>query len=78
MFLEPPCRAAHHLHVVTEGTQIVVVCHVGGGELDGHIGTAECRTVEILLVVDVYDTDNLMAAADSNLLYHPTHLAVSY
>ena len=34
----PACRAAHHLHVVAEGTQIVAVCHMWSRKFYCHIG----------------------------------------
>ena len=61
-----------------KGLHVVVVGHHGIGELDGHIGTAECLGGEVLLVVNVDDTYNLVPALQGNLLYHTAHLAVAY
>ena len=56
------------------------VVAIGGsriGELDGHIGRSELRRVEIVLVVDIDNTYNLVAALTGNLFYHVPHLTVA-
>lgn len=78
MVFHPSRRAAHHLHAARESLQIVAVSHMGRGELDGHIGRGKLRTVEVLLVVYIYDAHYFMAAAAGYLLNHPAHLAVAY
>ena len=50
----------------------------GRCELDGNVGRTEGIALEVLLVVNVDDAHNLVAALLSNLLNHATHFAISY
>ena len=60
-----------------EGAQIVVVGCCGIGKLDGHIGRSECRRIEVVLIVYVYDTHNLVATLLGDFLNHVAHFAVT-
>ena len=78
MVVHPTCRPADHFYIVAEGAQIVAIGHMRSSEFYSHIGRCESRTVEVFLVVDIYDTYNLMSTADGYFFYHFTHLSVTY
>ena len=78
MVFHPSCGAANHLNVLCERLEEVSVCGLRSGELYRHIGACKCLALEILLVIDVYNTYNLMATAQGNLLNHLSHLAIAY
>ena len=42
-----------------------------------HPASRKCRTVKILLIVNIDDTHNLMTTVAGNLLYHLTHFSVT-
>ena len=57
--------------------RVVTISHLWGRELNGHISRCKCRTVKVLLVVNINDTHNLMTTVTGNLLNHLAHLAVA-
>lgn len=73
----PSRRARHHLDVVRKGPEIVAVGGSRIGELDGNISRGKGLAVEVLLVVDVDYTYNLVATAKGYLLNHLAHLAIA-
>ena len=78
MLLHPTSRTTDHLHTLGPGFQVVAIGCLRSCKLNGHIGRCELWRVEVLLVVDVDDTHNLMAAVTGNLLNHLAHLSVAY
>ena len=78
MFLQPSSAAAYHFHIVTESTQIVIISNMGSCKFDGNIGTLKLWTIEVLLVINIYDGYNLVTATEGYFLYHTTHLTVTY
>ena len=77
MVFHPTCRTRNHLHVVGESLQIVAVSGSRVGKLDGNIGRAELRTVDILRVIHVNLTYDFVATLQGNLLDHVSHLSVA-
>ena len=74
-----PARAARDdFHPGFEAALDVAVGNRGRGEFDGDIGGAEGFALEILLVVDVYSANDVVAAVESYLLNHMAHLAITY
>ena len=73
----PSRRPAHNLHSAAPCLQVVVVGSSGIGELYRYIGRRKRLGVEVLLVVDVDFTNNLVASGKGYLLYHAPHLAVA-
>ena len=77
MILQPARRATHHLHALGPGFQIVTISHLRGCELNGYISRRKRWTVEVLLIVNIDDTYNLMSTVTGNLLYHLAHLSIT-
>ena len=77
MFLHPASRATHHLDAFRPGLQVVTISRLRRSELNCHISRRKCRTVKILLIVNIDDTHNLMTTVAGNLLYHLTHFSVT-
>ena len=73
----PAGRAAHHLDIVGKSAQIVAVGSRGVCELYGDIGRRKGGAVEVVLVVDINLTNNLVATLQGDLLDHVSHLAVA-
>ena len=77
MFFHPSCTTTNHLHVVLKGTKIIAISSLGCCKLYRYISTLEGFAIEVLLIVDVDNTHNLMTTAEGYLFYHLTHLAVA-
>jgi len=60
-----------------EGLEVVAVSCLRSSELYCDISTLKGIAVEVLLIVNVNNTHNLMTTAEGYLLYHLTHLAVA-
>ena len=78
MVVHPSRRAADDLHVVAESLEIVAISHMRCRELNGDIGGRKLRAVEVLLVVDINDTNDFVTSAKGYFFYHLAHLAVTY
>ena len=74
----PSCAAADHLHASGPSTLVVGKGSRGVGKFDGHIGTGEGGRSEIVLVVEVNDGNNLVAALARYFFDDMAHFAISY
>ena len=77
MILHPSGRTAHHLNASLERTQIVAISGCRRCKLNCHVGRGKLRRVEVLLVVNIYDTHNFVATLLADRLNHLAHLAVA-
>ena len=77
VIFHPACGAAHHLDVVSKGAQVVTVSSRGVGKFYGDVGRRKGGAVEVVLVVDINLTNNLVATLQGDLLDHVSHLAVA-
>ncbi len=75
--LHPARGAAHNLHSLGKGTQVVAVGCGRIGKLYGYVSRGESIAVEVFLIVNVDYAHNLVAAVQGYLLYHLAHLAVA-
>ena len=78
VLLEPSRTAAHHLHPLFPGFQVVAVSSGGVGKFDGSVGTAERIGVEILRIIHIDNRHYLVATLQGDFLNHVPHLAVAY
>ena len=77
MFFHPTCRAGNNLYTLGPRLQIVAVGCLWRRKFNGNIGRCKGLALKLLLVVNINDTHNLMAAAQGYLFYHLTHFAVA-
>ena len=77
MVFHPTSRTRNHLHVVRESLQIVAVSGSRVGKLNGNIGRAELRAVDVLRVIHVNLTNDFVATLQGDLLDHVSHLSVA-
>ena len=52
---QPTGRTGNHRDVRFKATHVIAQCGSGSRELNRHIGTAECLTIEICCIINVYD-----------------------
>ena len=69
MLGNPASTATDNLHSMLEGLHVVVVGRVRCGKLNGNVGTLECLAIKVLLVVNVYDADNLVTTPQGYFFY---------
>ena len=60
-----------------ESTQIVAVGSLRSRKLYRYISTLKGLRVEVLLIIDINDTHNLMTTAQGDLFDHLAHLTVA-
>ena len=77
MFFHPASRARNHFYTCFPCLQVVAISSLRGGKLNGDVGTLEGLAVEVLLIININDTYNLVTTADGYLFNHLTHLAVA-
>ena len=78
MVFHPTSRTTNHLHVVFECLQIIIISSHRISKLNGYICTLKLWCIEIVRIIDINFTHNLMTTLKGNLLYHMPHLSVAY
>ena len=75
--IHPSGTARYQLHPCCKSLHIIIVCHCRISELNSHIRRFESFGVKIFLIINIYNTHNLMSAGNGNLFDFLTHLSVS-
>ena len=77
MVFKPAGAAAHHLHALLPGTQIIAIGCGRIGKLYGHIGAAKCVALYVVHIVYVDDAHYFVSALTRYIFYHVAHFAVA-